>query len=205
MQFAGFSGFVDESRDRDTAEGPGGLAGRIQEPPNRALDFLILALTCVTEHDGAALVDDILGWPVLIAPRVPGSGIIVLRHGIRDSMARQRSLHIAGRPFEGKFWSMDTDHNEPATLVLLVELRHIGQRVNAVVATVGPEIDQHHPAPQLAHCEGRRIEPPGDADEVRGGCTGFGQLKGLTAIAGNNRRRYSRGSKTGDDGEKGSA
>ena len=56
---------------KTVALGPGVLACRIQKPSNRALDFVILAFARMAEHDVAALVDDILGRPVLIAPGIP--------------------------------------------------------------------------------------------------------------------------------------
>jgi hypothetical protein len=75
---------------KTVAQRPGVLACRIQEPSNRTLDFVILALARVAEHDVAALVDDILSRPVLIAPSIPRRGLVVLRHRIGDAMAFYR-------------------------------------------------------------------------------------------------------------------
>ena len=109
------------------AQRPGVLACRIQKPSTRALDFIILALACMTEHDVAALVDDILGRPVLIAPGLPRRRFIVLRHRVVDAMALQGSLDIASRAFEWKFGGVDADDYKPLVLVCLVEFGHVGQ------------------------------------------------------------------------------
>src|ERR1700756_4497957 len=127
-----------------------GLACRIQQASDSALDFVILALAGVAEDDATVLVDDVLGRPVLIAPGVPGRRIVVLRYRVGDTMPLQRGLHIAGRPFERKFRRVDADDDEPLVLVALVELGHLGQRVDAVVAAIGPEIDQHHLATKIS-------------------------------------------------------
>ena len=79
---------------KTVALGPENLACRIQKPSNRVLDFVILAFARMAEHDIAALVDDILGRPVLIAPGIPRRGLIVLRHRIGDAVAFQGCLHI---------------------------------------------------------------------------------------------------------------
>src|ERR1700751_5849266 len=121
-----------------------GLACRIQQASDGALDFVLLAFTGVAEDDVTVLVDDVLGRPVLIAPGVPGRRIVVLRYRVGDTMPLQRGLHISGPPFERKFRRVDADDDEPLVLVALVELGHVGQRVDAVVAAIGPEIDQHH-------------------------------------------------------------
>ena len=77
------------------------LACRIQQASDGALDYVILALAGVAEDDVTVLVDDVLGWPVLIAPGVPGRRIVVLRDRIGDAMLLQRGLHVAGRPSNG--------------------------------------------------------------------------------------------------------
>src|ERR1700739_2774897 len=181
------------------------LACRTQEPSNRVLDLIILTFARMTEHDVAALVDDILGRPILIAPGIPGGRLVVLSHRIGDTMAFQGSLHIAGRPFEWKFGGMDADHDKPLALVCLVELGHVGQRVDTVVAAIGPEIDQHHPAPQITDRERRRVEPFRDADEIRGRSAGAGYLKESAFVAGQYWRRQSGRGETSNCGENGSA
>jgi hypothetical protein len=44
------------------------LTRRIQQASDCTLDFFILAFAGVAEDDVTVLVDDVLGWPVLIAP-----------------------------------------------------------------------------------------------------------------------------------------
>src|SRR6516165_11725258 len=94
----------------------------IQQTSDGALDLVILAFAGVTEDDVTMLVDDILGRPVLIAPGVPGRRIVVLGYWIGDAMPLQRGLHIARRPFERKFRSVDADDHESFVLIGLVEL-----------------------------------------------------------------------------------
>src|SRR6202012_778557 len=169
---------------RRSRKDPQVLACRTQEPSNRVLDLIILTFAPMTEHDLPGLVSDILGRPILVAPGIPGGRLVVLSHRIGETMAFQGSLHIAGRPFEWKFGGMDADHDKPLVFVCLVELGHVGQRVDTVIAAIGPEIDQHHPAPQITDRERRRVEPFRDADEIWGRSMGVYYLKEFAIVAG---------------------
>src|SRR5256885_16434254 len=63
-----------------------GSAGRVQQPPHRAFDLVILALAGVAEDDGAVLIDDVLRRPILVAPGVPGRRVVVLADRIIDAV-----------------------------------------------------------------------------------------------------------------------
>src|SRR5262249_47722935 len=116
---SGNSGWATSSERRS--------ACRIQQLPDSALDLVVLAFPGMAKDDGAVLVDDVLGRPVLIAPRVPGRRVIILRHRIGDAMPFQRGLYIAGRALERELRCVDADDDKTLVLVGFVQPRHMRQ------------------------------------------------------------------------------
>ena len=70
-----------------------------------------------------------------------------------------RPLDVAGVVLERELRRVDADDDEPVVAVLLVPGLEIGQRAQAVDAGVGPEVDQHDLAAQVAAIESGL--PPG--------------------------------------------
>ena len=120
------------------------------------------------EADPAASVDQVLGRPVQVAPRVPGLVVVVLRDGIAQAAAGDRVAHVARVLLELELRRVDAHDDQAALAVAVVPRPQIGQRPQAVDARVGPEVDQHDLSAQVAQGQRLRVEPARDSGELRG-------------------------------------
>src|SRR5262245_53217987 len=123
---------------------------RREQVLDRLFDLVVLAFAGVLEDDEALLVDDVLGRPILILVRSPRCVIVVLRYRILDAVALDGSLDVAERLFARELRRVHTNNDEALVFVSLVEPLHVRQRVDAVVASIGPEIDEDDLAAQVA-------------------------------------------------------
>ena len=76
------------------------LALDIEKLLDRSFNLIVLAFAGMLENDSAALVDDVLRWPMLISIGFPCCVIIVLCNRVGNTMALDRGLDLAGHLFE---------------------------------------------------------------------------------------------------------
>src|SRR5438105_10996122 len=80
-----------------------GSAIGVEQFCDGAVHLFVLALAVVLVDDLAALIDDVLRRPILIAIGVPGPRVVVLRDRIGDAVPLQRGLHIGCGSLEREF------------------------------------------------------------------------------------------------------
>ena len=146
----------------------------------------------------AAAIDEVVGGPVLVAVRLPGGVAGVQRDRVVDAEPAHRAADVGRVGLEGELRRVDAYDGQAPAAVLPVERLEPGQRAQAVDAGVGPEVQQHHAAPQGG--QGQRVpagvEPGRDPAQRRGG-PGVGQAQvgalGVAPTGGGQQRRRAGG------------
>ncbi len=144
-------------------------AALAQQLPDHAFRAFVFAFAKVMVADAPLDIDEVMRRPKLVVERLPDGQVVVLRHRIGDAQVGDCPADIGLGFFEGEFRRVHADHHQPVILVLFRPGFDIGQGAQTVDAGIGPEIHQHHLAPQLFARQWRRIQPLRRAGQ-------FGQL-----------------------------
>jgi hypothetical protein len=115
----------------------------------------------LTDRDGSnpsTTVHEIQSWPRLITQGVPVAMIVVeeLREG-EALFPHMRSDRIAVM-LEGKLGAMNTDDGKPTPAITLHGIPDPGNGVETVDSAECPDVEEDHPAAQLAHTD--RVSDP---------------------------------------------
>ena len=110
-------------------------------------------------RDIAFGVNDRKRRPGAHAVLTPHAKFRIVGHGMTDVVAVDGLAHMFAHLFVWELGGMKTDHDE-AIGVFFFQVAQVRQDMHAVNATVGPEIQDHDPAPQVFHAERRRRIKP---------------------------------------------
>src|SRR5919109_2963342 len=122
-----------------------------EQRTNRRLGLVVLALTEVRIANAPTRVDQILGGPVLVAPRFPGPVSVVLNDRVAEPVLTGRALDVARVALEDELGSVNADDREAPLAVSIVPSLQRRQRSDAIDAGVSPEVDQHDASTKCAH------------------------------------------------------
>ena len=138
-----------------------------EQRPDRVLRLRVVAFAEVEVADVAALVDQVLGRPVLVVPGLPGDEVVVERDGVAHAELADVLAHVRRDALERELGRVDADDRQPGVAVPRVPGADMRQRAQAVDARVRPEVDQDDAAAQLLQRQRLRVEPARDPMEVR--------------------------------------
>src|SRR5215210_7446800 len=117
--------------------------------------------------DEAVRVYEVAGGPVPVVVGVPGGAVVVEDDGVADASLLDGPLDAGRVLLELELRPMDADYQQPIVLVLLVPLVEVWLNVLAVVATVGPELEQDYLlAEVLAYRDSISVDEAGWADDL---------------------------------------
>ena len=95
---------------RACAIGPG--AALAQQEPDVVLGAGVGALAEMGVADVAVSVDQVVGRPVLVPPRVPGAVVVVDRDRVGDAVLLHRPLHVSDDVLERELGRVHPDDHE---------------------------------------------------------------------------------------------
>ena len=137
------------------------VQGLIQALPRAHGEHLALGVDQDESRPGAELVGI---RDLAIGVVDDGMAYLVAQYGFADA---------GGVALVGKLGAMDANHDQFVG-VLLLQLRQVGQGVDAIDAAQSPEIEDHDLAAQVLHANGAGRVQPGDASVQLGGQDGLG-------------------------------
>src|SRR5665213_337188 len=120
---------------------------------DRLVLLVVLPFAKVIEADLAGGIRIIRSRPILILVRVPDGLVVVDDHRVGDAELLHLLAHVLRDTLLCELRRVYPYYDEATVLVLGVKILHVRQRVEAVVALEGPEVDEYDLALQCLRSE----------------------------------------------------
>ena len=106
-------------------------------------------------------VDEIEGWPILIAEGVPYRVVAVDRDRIVDLHILYGPANVIDVVLKRKLRRMRADHLQAMILVFRRPRSDIREGTPPIDSGIGPEVDEDDLSAQAGRRQGLRVKPPG--------------------------------------------